>query len=261
MGLALAQGGAALVDPASKLYQAELGQSLSGSVRISNPGTTPLRLRLYLSDWGLDLEGQFTFADAGSQRRSASEWVVFADATLELAPGQTRQLPYTIDVSADAEPGTYWTVLFAESEPTAPEPGQASATVSVRVGHIIYVNVPELSSDGAIVGIFGDPPANPGAPFVLIAQYANLGNAAQGVEGSFVLRNDRGETVIEAAIERSVVLPDSDRAFQVNLVGPLPAGNYTALVVLNYGDEERDVAGTYDFFLEEPLTEPGTQGP
>jgi len=261
MGMALAQGGAALVDPASKLYSAELGQSLSGSVRISNPGTTPLNLRLYLSDWGLDLGGQFTFADAGSQERSASGWVTFSTATLELAPNQTRQVPYTVDVPSDAEPGTYWTVLFAESEPTAPEPGQPSATVSVRVGHIIYVNIPELRSDGAIVGVFGDPPVTPSAPYVLIAQYSNLGNAAQGVEGTFELRNDRGETVIEAAIERSVVLPGSDRAFQVNVVGPLPAGNYTALVVLNYGDEERDVAGTYDFMLEEPLTEPGTQKP
>lgn len=256
---ALAQGGAALIDPASKLYFANPGESLSGSVSISNPAQTALRLRLSLSDWKLDLAGQFTFSDSGTLERSASGWVTFTTTSLDLAPNENHALSYTVNVPADSEPGTYWTVLFAEGEPSEPEPGQSSATVSVRVGHVIYVNVPELISEGAVVGIFGDPPSAPERPYMIMAQYANTGNVAQGVEGAFVVRNDQGETVIDAVIERSVVLPGSDRVFQINVVGPLPAGNYTALVVLNYGDEDRDVAGTHDFVLEQPLAEPGTQ--
>ena len=54
------------------------------------------------------------------------------------------------------------------------------------------------------------------------------------------------------------MLPGVDRAFQINVVGPLPAGNYTALVVLNYGSDEQDVAGAIDFTLTEPLLERGT---
>lgn len=257
-----AQGGAALVDPSSKLYTVtSTGEGLSGSLRVTNPAPTPIRLRLYLSDFTLDLDGQFTFSAVDSEKRSASSWVSFTTSVLDLGPHETRTVPYTVNVPAGAAAGTHWTVLFVEGEPSDPVPGRSGASISVRVGHIIYVNVPELSSAGAIAGMFGDPPTEPGRPYVLMTQYANTGNAAQGVEGTFVVRNDHGEAVIEADVERSVVLPGTDRAFQVNVFGPLPAGNYTALMVLNYGDEDRDVAGTYDFTLEEALAEPGTQQP
>lgn len=261
ISIALSQGGAALVDPASLLYQGVVGETIGGAVRISNPAPTALRLRLYLSDWSFDPVGQFTFADAGTLERSASDWVSFSNTSLELGPNQSMNLPYTVSVPADAQPGTHWAVLFVESEPTEPQPGQAAATFSVRVGHIIYVNVPVLASDGAIIGMFATPPAGPDGAYTIIAQYTNVGNAAQGVEGTFTVRNDVGESVIEAVIERSVVLPGIDRAFQINVIGPLPAGNYTALVVLNYGDDERDVAGTIDFTLDEPLLEPNVSEP
>ncbi len=258
--LALAQGGAALMDPASKVYVVATGQALASQVRITNPAPTPQRFRLYLSDWNLNAGGNFDFFDSGTLERSASSWVTFPDSTVELAGFESRDIAYTVNVPADAEPGTHWTVLFAEGEPSEPEPGQTAAAISVRVGHIIYVNVPELRSEGSVVGLFGAPPTAAGRPYTVIAQYLNSGNAAQGVGGAFTLRNDRGETVIEATIDKSVVLPGGERAFQVNVMGPLPAGNYTALVVLNYGDDERDVAGSYDFLLSEPLGEPDTEG-
>jgi len=256
--LAAAQGGAALMDPASTLHHGTLGESISATVSVRNPGATSLNLRLYLSDWSFDPAGQFIFADAGTLERSASNWLSVEAPTLELGPNETALLPYTIAVPTDAEPGTHWAVIFAETEPTDPEPGQAAASISVRVGHIVYVNVPSLESSGAIVGMFGSPPTSSTGAYTVIAQYANTGNAAQGVEGTFTLRDEQGQNVIEAQIERSVVLPGVDRAFQINVVGPLPAGNYTALVVLNYGSDEQDVAGAIDFTLTEPLLERGT---
>lgn len=261
LAVAASQGGAALMDPASFLHQGRAGQTISGTVRVSNPMPTSLSLTLYISDWSFDPVGQFTFADAGTLERSASDWLTISSTTLELAPNQAVDLPYTIAVPADAMPGTHWSVIFAESAPTEPAPGQAAATFSVRVGHIVYVNVPTLESSGTIIGMFGTPPSVPDGAYSILAQYANTGNAAQGVEGNFTVRNERGETVIEAAIERTVVLPGVDRAFQINVVGPLQAGNYTALVVLNYGDEERDVAGAIDFVLTEPLLERGATSP
>jgi hypothetical protein len=151
-------------------------------------------------------------------------------------------------------------VLFVESEPGDPEPGQAAATFAVRVGHVVYLNVPPVTRAGAIAGIFGEPPAGPAEPYRLTVLYVNGGNAVTGVEGRFTLSNDRGEAVIEAEIDRAVVLPGSERAFQIDVVGPLPAGGYTALVVFDYGDEDQEVAGTYDFTLEEDLQEPDGAG-
>lgn len=256
-----AQGGAALLDPASVIHQGIRGETINATVRISNPAPTALNLGLYLSDWTFDPIGQFTFTEAGTLERSASDWITLPTATLHLGPHETVQLPYEVAVPRDAASGTHWAVIFAEGEPSDPVPGQAATSISVRVGHIVYVNLPELESSGTITGMFATPPSSPTETYTVIAQYANTGNVGQGVEGTFTLRDERGEAVIEAQIQRSVVLPGTERAFQINVVGPLPAGNYTALVVLNYGSDEVDVAGAIDIFLEEPLLEPVSSGP
>lgn len=258
---AAAQGGAALLDPASAVHPGVPGETINASVRITNPAPTAINLRLYLSDWTLDPVGQFTFTEVGTIGRSASSWITLPTATLALGPQESVQLTYEVAVPSDATPGTHWSVIFAEGEPSDPMPGQAATTISVRVGHIVYINVPELESSGAITGMFATPPASPTGTYTVIAMYTNTGNVGQGVEGTFTLRNEQGQDVIEADIERSVVLPGTERAFQINVLGPLPAGNYTALVVLNYGSDEVDVAGAVDILLEEPLLDPVSSEP
>jgi len=251
-GRADAQG-AAMLDPSAARHTAEPGATVEGSVRVTNPTGDTLRLRLYLSDWELDPAGNFEFADPGVMAASASPWITFDTTVLDLAPQSSATVRYAAVVPADAEPGTHRSVLFIESEPGETAPGQAAATFSVRVGHVVYIDVPPLTRAGAIAGIFGEPPAEATGAYRLTVLYVNGGNAVTGVQGRFTLRNDRGEAVIEADIDRAVVLPGSERVFSINIHGPLPAGNYTALVVLDYGDEAQDVAGTYDFTLDEEL--------
>jgi hypothetical protein len=252
LGIALAQS-AAVVDPPSVVLQAQPGARVEGAVRFTNPGGDALPLRLYLSDWTFDDVGNFVFEDVATTHRSASAWLSFQPTALEVAPSASEVVRYDLTVPEGLAPGTYWTVLFAESEPGDPTPGQPSAAISVRVGHIVYVQVPPLTIDGAILGIFGAPPTADVPRYRMLVQYANTGDGAQGVEGQLSVRDARGEPVIEAAIDRQVVLPESTRVFQIDLVGPLPAGDYTALVVLDYGDDELEVAGTHDFTLREDL--------
>lgn len=255
LALAVAHGqGAAMVDPASQVHVAAPGEAVAGSVvRVTNPTESTLRLRVYLSDWTLDLAGQFTFADVGTLAAGASDWITFQPSVLEIAPQATVEVRYDIQVPADAAAGTHQSVLFVETEPAEAEPGMIAATFSVRVGHVIYVNVPPLVKEGAISAIFGEPPVTAGEPYRMTVLYVNSGNSAQGVEGRLVVSDADGVAVIEADIERTIVLPGSERAFSINLIGPLPAGDYTALVVLDYGDVEREVAGTLDFRLPEGL--------
>lgn len=256
-GMAAAQG-AAIVDPASAVHVASAGGVVEASFRIMNPTANALTVRLYLSDWGFNPVGDFTFADPGTQPSSASDWVVFDPPTAVVPPNSGIDVAYTVAVPPDAEPGSHWSVLFVETEPSAPEPGQPTATFSVRVGHIVYVNVGQGESSGAILGIFGEPPVAATDPYRLYVQYANTGNVVQGLEGRLSLRDRTGAVVLESDLERQVVLPGSERAVRVNLYGPLPAGDYTALVVLDYGDADVEVAGAYDLALEIDLEDPRT---
>ena len=75
------------------------------------------------------------------------------------------------------------------------------------------------------------------------------------------MRDATGRKVAEVPIEEVVVLPGQTRILPITLVGPLPAGNYTALAVLNYGDPSRDVAADLPFTLKSPLAAPLTPPP
>jgi hypothetical protein len=248
--------GAAMVDPPTRVLSAEPGGTVAAAVRVTNPTDRPMRLRLYRSDWDLDSSGQFRFMPPDSSPSSASGWVTVEDTVIELEPQDTDDVEYFVEAPADAAPGTHRTVLFFESEPGEPEPGQLGASVAVRVGHIVYANVPPTESAGAITGIFGERGSGDRDPYRLFVQYANTGNAVHAVSGELSVRDASGRAVIEAPIDRSVVLPGSDRSFDIDLFGPLDPGNYTALVVLDYGDAEQEVAGTYDFALERALSAP-----
>lgn len=248
--------GAAMVDPASAVHVAAPGEAIAGTVRVTNPMEEVLRLRVYLSDWTLDPVGQFTFADVGTLAASASTWITFSPSVLDIEPHATVEVRYEVVVPAEAGAGTHQSVLFVETEPSEAVPGQMAATFSVRVGHVVYVNVPPLVTEGAITAIFGEPPTTAGEPYHLTVLYENRGNAAQGVQGTLRVSDDQGATAIETDIERTVVLPDGMRAFEINLHGLLPGGTYTALVVLGYGDAEREVAGSFDFVMPDIAADP-----
>ncbi len=247
---------AAVLDPANALYEAPAGTTISGRVSVQNPSPAALELQVYLADWLHSQTGDFEFFEAGSLDSSLAEWITYSSESLPLEPNQGAALDYTITVPPDAAPGTYWGILFVESQPGAPAPGQTVTTFSVRVGHVIYVNVPELTLQGAISGMFGEPPLEETDPYRVIGLYSNGGNAMQIVQGALTVRDSAGTVVIEVAIPRRVILPASTRALVVSLFGPLPIGNYTAVLVLDYGDETREVAGAFDFQLQSPLAAP-----
>ncbi|AEV17192.1 MAG: hypothetical protein NZ846_01040 [Thermus sp.] len=258
--LFLALGGLAQstlgVEPPVLLKEAKPGDTLTHTLLVHNVGTRPVRVRVSLGDWTYDPMGRIQFLPVGALKESASPWATFSPAEFTLEPKQSRPVTYTLTVPRDATPGSHWGILFLEAEDPNPPPGIPLATFRVRMAHVFYVNIPPLRTAGRITGIVPSAPKGPQDPFRFAIQYQNTGNTAQKLSGRFEVRDPSGRKVAEVAIEEEVVLPGQVRILPVSLVGPLPAGNYTALVVLNYGDPERDVAADLPFTLRAPLAAP-----
>ena len=247
---------AVLIDPPNQLFSTSAGDSVDQVIGIVNPSEETLKIRAYIQDWHYDPSGKPEYVETNSLPRSASNWITFNPSELTLESEESGTIRYTVDVPSEIGSGTYWSILFLEGESLEAQDDIAIASFSVRVGHVIYVNIPPIEKAGSIAGILGQAPEDPSQSYQLAVQYFNNGNAAQGVEGTFELRDSFGETVRSALIDRNVILPESLRVLVMNFYGPLPAGDYTALFILNYGDEEVDVAGEYSFRLEAPLIDP-----
>lgn len=244
------------VDPPVELYQAQPGESIDGTVTVVNPGAVEVRARIALSDWRYRDDGSPEYPGAGTLERSLSAWTSFNPSMVMLAPGAKATIRYTIDVPDDVQPGSHWGVLFFTGEDPAPKPGARLATFNVRVGHVMYVNVAPERPAGEIVGIFGEPSDPSRDSYSLAIQYANTGNVAQKLTGYLELRDATGASVFRQDLPMRVSLPGETTMRVFKILGPLDAGAYSALVVYNYGNAAKDVAGEYGFILESPLPAP-----
>ncbi len=244
------------VEPPVALHDGVPGQIITLNIKVGNPSPKPVRVRVSLGDWNYTQLGELQYFPTGKLAQSASTWAKVSDSVLEVAGKDVGTVRYTITVPKDATPGSHWGMIFFTGEADNTAPGGVNTSMSLRVAHTFYVNVPPTKASGKITGIFGKPGQNPSKNFAFAVQYLNTGNIAQILEGRIEVRDRSGTVVTAAAFRKQVVLPAATRVMQSTLNGPLPAGDYTALIILNYGDKNRDVAGEYNFTLKVPLEEP-----
>lgn len=244
------------VDPPVTLYEARPGDSITGSITILNPGDRRVRAVLNLGDWHYREDGTAEYPEAGTLERSLSSWVSFTPSDLMLDPRARGTVRYTVTVPPDAAPGSHWGVLFITGEDPEPPPGVTLATLSVRVAHVVYVNLPPEQPAGKITGIFGQLPEGSDDSYTLAIQYANTGNVAQRLQGYVELRDSTGKSLFKFDFPLRITLPGDTTVQLFHVLGPLEPGTYSALVVYNYGDPNVDVAGEYSFVLGRALVAP-----
>ncbi|MHA0039875.1 hypothetical protein [Deinococcus sp. PESE-13] len=233
------------VDPIAKLYSAVPGQSITQTLNIYNPNKVATKIRVVatLSDMNMNEVGQISYPPAGSLKESLAGWTSFSPAEVLLGSGSSAQVRYTVQVPKDAAPGTHWAMLMFEAQDPNPTPGKNLATLRMRVAHTIYVNVQPTRPAGEISGIFDHVPQQPGGTYDLAIQYNNTGNAAVGVRGRVEVRDAAGALVATLPVPLEVSLPGRSLLLKTSWAGPVPRGQYSALVILNDGDKTRDLTG------------------
>jgi hypothetical protein len=241
------------VEPPVTLQAGVPGQTITMNVKVGNPSDKAVRLRAALSDWSYSQLGELQFLAVGKVDNSAAEWTRLSENVLTVPAKGSVIARYTISVPRDATPGSHWGMILFTSEPEQSEPGAPAASISVRVSHTFYVDIAPIRNTGKITGIFGRPSTEDSNRYVFAVNYQNTGNAAQVLGGRVEIRDSSGKAVAAAAFKQQVVLPGALRAMQILFSGPLPAGDYTALVILNFGDKNKDIAGEYNFTLKKPL--------
>ena len=233
------------VDPIAKLFTANPGQSITQVLNIYNPNKVAAKIRVIgtLSDMNMSEIGQISYLPAGTVKESLAGWTSFSPSEVMLGSEDTAQVRYTIQVPADATPGTHWAMLMFEAQDPNPTPGKSLAAMRMRVAHTVYVNVAPTKKSGEISGIFENLPSVPDGSYDLGVQYNNTGNVATGVQGRVEIRDATGTLVSTLTIPLEVSLPGRSLFLKTSWAGPVPKGQYSALIILNDGDKTRDLTG------------------
>jgi hypothetical protein len=213
-------------------YTVGAGTQLSDAIVVTNRGDEPLDLGVYAADGFTTDAGQLDLRLPGQKQRGVGAWVKTSTATITVAPGETREVPFQVAVPKGSAPGDYVGGIVT----TLTQPGQASGiNVDRRLGIRIALRVsgalnPALAVTDARAHWHGGVNPFAGGDATLSYTIRNTGNTtlsatqAASASGPFGLFHAKAGKIPAPP----ALLPGESRKVTVPLTGVAAAFWFTA---------------------------------
>jgi len=101
------------------------GQEITGSILVDNETMDIQQARVYQTDYLFFADGTNAYNEPGTSARSNARWVSWSPQAVTVPPNGSVTISYRIAVPADADPGSYWSMLMVE----AIDPESAESTL------------------------------------------------------------------------------------------------------------------------------------
>jgi P pilus assembly chaperone PapD len=182
----------------------------------------PIALTLGLADWSLDENGQIMLAAPGDMERSASDWVRFSPAFVDLKPGESQQV--VVDMVAPtriAASGDHRFALIASTilpDERASEPG---VWKKYQLASLFYLNVGPSESRPVVLS--GELVEFPSERTEVVLKLGNDGDAHARLEGEVEVKTADGRSLGTAPVSNFVVLDRAERFLSLNFPAVVPA--------------------------------------
>lgn len=174
---------------------------------------------------------------------SLKDYFSFPDTNFTLALGERAQIPVTITMPPNAEPGGYYgAVLVSTVQSKEAQAGDALNTpIIARVGTLFFITVPgEFEKSGAVTDFSTIPKQTffTTGPINLGILFENTGSVHLGPYGEVKVTNFFGEEVGFVQIDPWFVLPKSMRLRELTWDRELLLGRYTITANINRGYDD-----------------------
>jgi hypothetical protein len=206
------------VSPTINNINLDPGQEFSDKIVVSNASASPLNFRVYASPYGVRDLTYEPFYEGGSVYNQIVQWVTFdkSDYT-ELAPGQSIEVPYQIQVPANAPGGSQHAVIFVETanqHMVSDSQDNTLHTIS-RIGTLVSAVVSGETRGYGSVQSINQPALLTGEPINSQIIFKNTGNVDLDVHYIHTVGNLFGGRAICTAEQQQRVAPETSR--QVDL--------------------------------------------
>jgi hypothetical protein len=219
------------------------GGSIDLAVVVMNLGTVPVSLDVFKSNAINTTNGGFTSAGPEAEPFEATTWVDFPAQTVELEPDESQEIPFTVNVPADAKPGQYISALSAKTSEALPMPGTDSLDYTLSSALSVGILVPgEMQHAFSL----GEPEMLDEREMrTLSIPVQNEGNYLVRPAGELVVMDANGKDVLTAPIEMGSVYAGLSTTIEVLLPEQMAAGDYT--VSLSLSDPESGATDEIEF--------------
>lgn len=255
------------VSPTLFEMTANPSQEWSSSVRIINPN--PYELVVYVEAVNFAPQGEagqgkfLPVIEDETPKTTLAEWLEFDRTEVVIPAEQTIELPFTIAVPENAQPGGHFAAILVGTKPPENDQQRSRVETSQVVTSLLFLRVSgEVVENGQIRSFrtLDSVLERPEATFEM--RFENTGNVHLLPQGEIRILNmwgqERGIVPINRDTMFGNVLPESIRRFTFNWSGDwsiADMGRYTAVATLAYGAEERHFTSSETSFWIIPWRE------
>jgi len=206
----------------------------SDALTISNESPRPIRVRADLLDFNLDDNGtpQFERVLPSEARYTCRQWLSLNPRELEVAPGGSVDVRYTLRVPLDAAPGSFNCAAGFTTLPPAGEAVGMGIRTAVRMIAAFYVLVGQPGIEAEVAGLTLEPLPG-GGKWRSVLLVRNWSTRYLRPSGELVLLDPQGRPLEVREIPSLPVLPNRLQRILLPLeAAPEPGGVLRARVDL-----------------------------
>lgn len=243
-----------IVSPPSVTDNFDPGAKKEGKMKLTNTSPTDtLTFKAVIRDFIVENSIGTPIIDSNSPNRekyAASSWVGVYPSTFTLAPGQTQEIDYYIQVPADARPGGRYAAVVYEPQERIDAGGTGTA-VETHIGTLFIFRVNGDVVENASVKSFGT--ANKVyeyGPAEVKTVISNFSDTHVKPQGTIALKNIIGQTLETVYLNEHNIFPEADRDYFNTLGKKYMFGLYNLELRATYGiNNNLTLFATTSFFV------------
>jgi hypothetical protein len=234
-----------VVGPGKVELQIAPGQSKTVSISVSNRTGAAKLFKLEMEDAAGSQDPGTPIVLLGEQAGpyTMKDFISVADDSFVIEHNKRVQIPVTITLPINAEPGGLYGSLLVTTSSLTPETesGAPRSAVISRIGTLFFITVPgAVERNGQVVDFSTVPNKNfyTKGPITMGVLFENTGSMHLNPYGSITVTNTFGEEVGFVEIEPWFVMPKSLRLREVAWDREMLLGRYTITAKINRGYDD-----------------------
>lgn len=191
------------------------GQTTTTVIKLYNETQNKLQLYTEVRDFTAKGETGQPSYDFTGDPTGFSSWVSLPKGPIDLEPGQRTEIPITVSVPTNADPGGHYASVFFGSTP----PGDGQVKISSKLGTLLLGKVAGAVEEQGSVSEFGFVTGKTfytRPPVDFFFRFNNSGNVHLRPTGTITIKNMFGSTVDSFEVNPSLgaTLPNSIRRYE-----------------------------------------------
>jgi hypothetical protein len=244
--------GIAVIGNLARLSTIKPGDTFDGVILLKNPDAAPAEARIFQTDYLTDAHGRNEYGEPGSTPRSNANWISVTPTRVKLGAGETVTVRYKGRAPADSKlRGTYWSMIMVEpvKAPAAPADNkQAAVGLQTMIRFGVQV-VTELGREGTrSLQILDKCLVKEESRRFFHLDVGNNGERMLVPMIGLELFDSKGSSLGRFDGGRARIYPTCSARSKIDL-SDVPAGQYTAMVLLDSGGDQV-MGAQYDLAIE-----------